>query len=50
LREILSRASEQCLLVDPWNALGTSQVFVYAAEAAALLGTPRASGDLHRIG
>jgi UDP-N-acetyl-D-mannosaminuronic acid dehydrogenase len=49
LREILSRASEQCLLVDPWNALETGQVFVYATEAAALLGAPRASGDLHRI-
>ncbi len=49
LREILSRASEQCLLVDPWNALETGQVFVYATEAAALLGAPRASGDLHQI-
>jgi UDP-N-acetyl-D-mannosaminuronic acid dehydrogenase len=49
LREILSRASEQCLLVDPWNALETGQVFVYATEAAALLGVPRASGDLHQI-
>jgi UDP-N-acetyl-D-mannosaminuronic acid dehydrogenase len=49
LREILLRASEQCLLVDPWNALETGQVFVYATEAAALLGAPRASGDLHQI-
>ena len=49
LREILSRASEQCLLVDPWNALGTGQVFVYATEVAALLGTSKAAGDLHRI-
>jgi UDP-N-acetyl-D-mannosaminuronic acid dehydrogenase len=38
LREILARASDQCLLVDPWNALGTGQVFLYATEAAALLG------------
>jgi UDP-N-acetyl-D-mannosaminuronic acid dehydrogenase len=38
LRQILERASDDCLLVDPWNALRTSQVFVYAAEAAALLG------------
>jgi UDP-N-acetyl-D-mannosaminuronic acid dehydrogenase len=37
LRSILAGASEDCLLVDPWNALGTSQVFVYAAEAAAML-------------
>lgn len=40
LREILGRGADQCLLVDPWNALGTGQVFVYAAEAAALTGTP----------
>jgi UDP-N-acetyl-D-mannosaminuronic acid dehydrogenase len=38
IREIVSGASEDCLLVDPWNALGTSQVFGYVAEAAALLG------------
>src|SRR5947209_9656077 len=40
LREIVSRAMPDCLLVDPWNALGTSQVFVYAAETAALLSGP----------
>jgi UDP-N-acetyl-D-mannosaminuronic acid dehydrogenase len=40
LRAILANASEDCLLVDPWNALGTSQVFAYAAESAAMLGTP----------
>ncbi len=38
LAQILSQASEGCLLVDPWNALGTAQVFLYAAEAAALAG------------
>jgi UDP-N-acetyl-D-mannosaminuronic acid dehydrogenase len=38
LRQIRELASEDCLLVDPWNSLGTSQVFVYAAETAALLG------------
>jgi UDP-N-acetyl-D-mannosaminuronic acid dehydrogenase len=38
LREILGWASQECLLVDPWNALGTGQVFLYAAEASALLG------------
>ena len=38
LRAILSGAAEDCLLVDPWNALGTAQVFAYAAEAAAMLG------------
>jgi UDP-N-acetyl-D-mannosaminuronic acid dehydrogenase len=38
LRTITAQAADDCLLVDPWNALGTSQVFVYAAECAALLG------------
>ncbi|HEY2007033.1 MAG TPA: nucleotide sugar dehydrogenase [Solirubrobacteraceae bacterium] len=40
LREILALASEECLIVDPWNCLGTSQVFVYAAEARPMLGGP----------
>jgi UDP-N-acetyl-D-mannosaminuronic acid dehydrogenase len=40
LRTIVAEASDDCLVVDPWNALGTSQVFAYAAEAAAMLGTP----------
>jgi UDP-N-acetyl-D-mannosaminuronic acid dehydrogenase len=39
LRSILSAASPDCLLVDPWNAFGTAQVFAYAAESAAMLGT-----------
>jgi UDP-N-acetyl-D-mannosaminuronic acid dehydrogenase len=39
VREIVAGASADCLLVDPWNALGTSQVFAYVAEAAAMLGT-----------
>jgi UDP-N-acetyl-D-mannosaminuronic acid dehydrogenase len=39
LKAITSRAPD-CLLVDPWNALGTGQVFVYAAETAPLLSTP----------
>jgi UDP-N-acetyl-D-mannosaminuronic acid dehydrogenase len=34
--EITARAAADCLLVDPWNALGTAQVFAYAAEHAAL--------------
>jgi UDP-N-acetyl-D-mannosaminuronic acid dehydrogenase len=38
IREIVSGTSEDCLLVDPWNALGTSQVFGYVTEAAAMLG------------
>jgi UDP-N-acetyl-D-mannosaminuronic acid dehydrogenase len=40
LRTIIAGAREDCLVVDPWNALGTSQVFAYAAEAAAMLGAP----------
>jgi UDP-N-acetyl-D-mannosaminuronic acid dehydrogenase len=44
LREIVSRASPDCLLVDPWNALGTGQLFVYAAEIAALLASPQRVG------
>jgi len=40
LRTILAGAAEDCLVVDPWNALGTAQVFAYAAESAAMLGTP----------
>jgi UDP-N-acetyl-D-mannosaminuronic acid dehydrogenase len=38
LRTILAGASEDSLLVDPWNALGSGQVFAYAAETAAMLG------------
>jgi UDP-N-acetyl-D-mannosaminuronic acid dehydrogenase len=37
LSQIVSQASEDCLLVDPWNALGTGQVFLYAAESSAML-------------
>jgi UDP-N-acetyl-D-mannosaminuronic acid dehydrogenase len=37
LRQILTLAGDRCLLVDPWNGLGTAQVFLYAAESAALL-------------
>ena len=40
LRTIVGAAAEDCLVVDPWNALGTSQVFAYASEAAAMLGAP----------
>jgi UDP-N-acetyl-D-mannosaminuronic acid dehydrogenase len=38
VREIVGNAADDCLLVDPWNALGTAQVFGYMAEAAAMLG------------
>jgi UDP-N-acetyl-D-mannosaminuronic acid dehydrogenase len=37
LRTILSMASPECLLVDPWNSLGTGQVFLYAAESAEMI-------------
>ncbi len=36
LRSIAELAGSDCLLVDPWNALGTAQVFAYVAEVAAL--------------
>jgi UDP-N-acetyl-D-mannosaminuronic acid dehydrogenase len=39
LRAIVAATSPDCLLVDPWNAFGTAQVFAYAAESAAMLGT-----------
>jgi UDP-N-acetyl-D-mannosaminuronic acid dehydrogenase len=37
LRQIHALAADDCLLVDPWNSLGTGQVFLFAAESAALL-------------
>jgi UDP-N-acetyl-D-mannosaminuronic acid dehydrogenase len=36
LRTVAELAGADCLLVDPWNALGTAQVFAYVAEVAAL--------------
>ncbi len=36
LQTIAELAGGDCLIVDPWNALGTSQVFAYVAEVAAL--------------
>jgi UDP-N-acetyl-D-mannosaminuronic acid dehydrogenase len=39
-KQIHALASDDCLLVDPWNTLGTGQVFVYAAEARTLMGHP----------
>jgi UDP-N-acetyl-D-mannosaminuronic acid dehydrogenase len=47
LAEIIQRASGDCLLVDPWNALGTGQVFLFASESVALLG--EASRGSNRI-
>jgi UDP-N-acetyl-D-mannosaminuronic acid dehydrogenase len=37
LPTILERAGGDCLVVDPWNALGAAQVFAYASEVAALM-------------
>jgi UDP-N-acetyl-D-mannosaminuronic acid dehydrogenase len=48
-REIVARVSDDCLLVDPWNALGTAQVFLYAAESATLRGTADESEDVRKI-
>src|ERR1700689_1883757 len=39
-KQVHALASDDCLLVDPWNTLGTGQVFVYAAEARTLMGDP----------
>jgi UDP-N-acetyl-D-mannosaminuronic acid dehydrogenase len=36
LAAVLELGAEDCLLVDPWNALGSAQVFAYATEVAAL--------------
>src|SRR3954464_2864565 len=36
LRRIGDLAADDCLVVDPWNAFGSAQVFAYAAEVAAL--------------
>jgi UDP-N-acetyl-D-mannosaminuronic acid dehydrogenase len=36
LAAIAERAAADCLVVDPWNALGAGQVFAYASEVAAL--------------
>jgi UDP-N-acetyl-D-mannosaminuronic acid dehydrogenase len=44
--EITRRAAADCLLVDPWNAFGTAQVFAYAAEHAALR-TPQPAETQH---
>ncbi|HEY4450485.1 MAG TPA: nucleotide sugar dehydrogenase [Solirubrobacteraceae bacterium] len=36
LAAIAARAAPDCLVVDPWNCWGASQVFAYASELAAL--------------
>ncbi|MDX6696670.1 MAG: UDP-N-acetyl-D-mannosaminuronic acid dehydrogenase [Solirubrobacteraceae bacterium] len=37
LREIRELAGDDCLVIDPWNIFGSSQVFAYVAEVAALV-------------
>jgi UDP-N-acetyl-D-mannosaminuronic acid dehydrogenase len=38
LRVLGERAAADCLVVDPWNALGSAQVFAYLDEVLALAG------------
>jgi UDP-N-acetyl-D-mannosaminuronic acid dehydrogenase len=45
LAEIVSRTTADCLLVDPWNALGTGQVFLFAAESAAPISQAAGASD-----
>jgi UDP-N-acetyl-D-mannosaminuronic acid dehydrogenase len=40
LATIAERAAADCLVVDPWNCWGASQVFAYASELALLMSTP----------
>jgi UDP-N-acetyl-D-mannosaminuronic acid dehydrogenase len=40
LASIAERAAADCLVVDPWNCWGASQVFAYASELAQLMPTP----------
>ena len=44
LAAIAARASGDCLVVDPWNCWGASQVFAYASELATL-GVPRSEAS-----
>ncbi|MBO0768706.1 MAG: nucleotide sugar dehydrogenase, partial [Solirubrobacterales bacterium] len=40
LSEIIANAKPDCLVVDPWNASGSNQVFSYASEALMLGSEP----------
>src|SRR4051794_12393038 len=40
LSRLLELASDEALIVDPWNAFGTTQVFAYAAELGAAASAP----------
>ena len=36
LQAVIEHAGDDCLIVDPWNAFGSAQVFAYATELSAL--------------
>jgi UDP-N-acetyl-D-mannosaminuronic acid dehydrogenase len=44
LRQVAEAAKPGCLVVDPWNATGSGQVFAYMDEVVALIAGPQA-GD-----
>ncbi len=41
LATVLSLAADDAVVVDPWNAFGSAQVFAYAAELRSLAGAQR---------
>jgi UDP-N-acetyl-D-mannosaminuronic acid dehydrogenase len=43
LRVLVERAAEACLVVDPWNAVGSGQVFAYLDEVRTLTASAAAS-------
>jgi UDP-N-acetyl-D-mannosaminuronic acid dehydrogenase len=45
LQTILARAMPDCLIVDPWNAFGTSEVFGQLDKSTAVLEPAAASVD-----
>ncbi len=47
--EIVTRSADDCLLVDPWNSLGTKQVFAYAGEITMLRSEHHGAQDLHEL-
>jgi UDP-N-acetyl-D-mannosaminuronic acid dehydrogenase len=49
LERIRRLATDDCLLVDPWDSLGTRQIFVFAAETAALAADSAGAADRSRL-
>jgi UDP-N-acetyl-D-mannosaminuronic acid dehydrogenase len=45
LSQIASAAKPDCLIVDPWNASGSGQVFAYLSEVTALSAPSRSAGE-----